>query len=191
MRIFLAKIDEEKWNKKAEDLLSAVEKERLAKTTSIKAKSRFIAGRFLIKTKFAEILNCSPQEIILKISKSGRLELESPAANLSFNISHSHQLIVLAVSESKVGVDIEFQKKRNFLEIAEEFFTPEEFAFFKKISDENERQKLFYQIWTRTEAVLKCNGEQLFNRKPYAIDDYEIATTELDGGYIMSVAVKK
>lgn len=168
-----------------ETFLSNSEKERLRKTSSHKARISFILGRFLIKTKLAKILKCSAQEVVLKIAENGRPEIESPKSNLSFNLSHSNNLIVLVISDKRVGVDIEFLKKRDFLKIAEEFFTKEEFDLLKESA---EQQKLFYKFWTRKEALIKCKGEGLFNHDSEA-SGYEIITQEVAPDYVMSIAL--
>ena len=196
MRIFLLDTSsfnlDEKAIKNYEVLLSKEEKERLNRTTSLKAKTSFIVGRILIKTSLAKILNCKPADVILKATPKGRLELESPISNLSFNLSHSNNLVVLAVSDIRIGVDIEFIKQRNFIEIAESCFEKEELNLLKNTNSLEIQQQLFYKYWTLKEAFIKCNGEQIFNNSVKKPDkNYQLASLQINQNYMMSVVVNK
>lgn len=67
-----------------------------------------------------------------------------------FNISHSGNVIAVALSSAPVGVDIEKLRNAN-LKIAERRFTDKEKAFVKTNED-------FFYVWTRKEAFLKRIG---------------------------------
>ena len=196
MQIFLVDTSslnlDDKAIKNYEALLSKEEKKRLNRTSALKAKTSFVVGRVLIKTTLAKILNCKSTDIILRATPKGRLELEFPISNLSFNLSHSNNLVVLGVSDMRIGIDIEFIKKRNFVEIAESFFTAEEFNLLKKANSLEEQQNLFYKYWTLKEAFIKCNGEQIFNKSSNGPDkNYQLASLQINQNYIMSIVVNK
>ena len=70
-----------------------------------------------------------------------------------FNISHSKDIIAVAVSSAPVGVDAEKLRDAN-LKIAERRFTETEKAFVKTNED-------FFYVWTRKEAYLKKTGKGL------------------------------
>ncbi|MFT5702808.1 MAG: 4'-phosphopantetheinyl transferase [Rickettsiales bacterium] len=186
--------------------LSAPEKARLGKITNIKAKRNFICGRVLIKTTLAKMLSCEAGDVVLKATANGRLEIYSPKSDLHFNISHSNNFIALAVSNKAVGIDIEQNKDRNFLDIAEYFFSNNEFESVKKLDSNEERKRLFYYYWTIKESFVKCAGANLFDKssnleclidlKSKTIqhdfeEEYQILTTNLDGEYTMSIAAKE
>jgi len=189
MRIFLTDISavDEKTLANYQNLLTFFEKNRFDKTSSLKAKKSFLIGRVLIKSSLSKILNCDIAEIKLKVLASGQVVLQAPQSNLKFNLSHSENLAVLAVSENEIGIDIEFCKKRNFEEIAEEFFTKEEVL---ELKSSTEKQKLFYKFWTKKEAFIKCNGEQIFNNSKKMDENYRFTTLEPEENYVMSVVVK-
>ncbi|MDR3312416.1 MAG: 4'-phosphopantetheinyl transferase superfamily protein [Spirochaetaceae bacterium] len=73
-----------------------------------------------------------------------------------FNLSHSGDFICCAVSDSPVGVDLEFRrgKARNFTMMARRAFHPEEQAFFFRHPGE----KTFLDIWTLKESRIKMTG---------------------------------
>lgn len=75
-----------------------------------------------------------------------------------FNISHSGNLAVCAVGESPLGVDIERVRpfKDNLLRKVLSYQEQEMFGN-KKMSEE-ERQKLFFRLWTLKESFVKADG---------------------------------
>lgn len=81
--------------------------------------------------------------------------------NIFFNISHTHNVIAIAFSTNKVGVDIEKETETSS-KIAKRFFTPKECEYI--MSSSNEHSKAFLEIWTKKEAFVKYLGLGL--RKP-------------------------
>lgn len=76
-----------------------------------------------------------------------------------FNVSHSGTKMVLAIShEMPVGIDIEQIKSRKSLEnlVKKCFATSEQTYWFNL--PENEKVAVFYDFWTRKEAVVKGIG---------------------------------
>lgn len=74
--------------------------------------------------------------------------------DIRFSISHSGNLVVLAMSETEVGIDIEEIKPRNFEAVVNRHFSEDE----KKEAADLEG---FLRVWTRKEAYLKLTGEGL------------------------------
>ncbi len=75
-----------------------------------------------------------------------------------FNLSHSGEWTVLALSDSEVGVDIQ-QVKPVDMRLAKRFFGEEE---VKKLQDAGDNaERLFYRFWTVKEAYLKALGTGL------------------------------
>ncbi len=73
-----------------------------------------------------------------------------------FNISHSGDYVIIAVSDSEVGCDIETVKDNDFERLGKIVFHENERNILKNTSDKKE---YFYQLWTRKEAFIKCLGE--------------------------------
>lgn len=78
---------------------------------------------------------------------------------LYFNLSHSHDYVVCAVSDKPVGCDVEKVAKIQE-NIAEHFFAENEVAYLNGFKVE-ERMDEFYRIWTMKESYLKMTGEGL------------------------------
>lgn len=75
-----------------------------------------------------------------------------------FNISHSGNLAVCAVGESPLGVDIE--RVRPFKDnLLRKVLSYQEQEMFEKMEmSEEERQKLFFRLWTLKESFVKADG---------------------------------
>lgn len=92
-------------------------------------------------------------------------ENKKPFVNdFSFNISHSHQKVVLAVSQNSVGVDIEKINPLQNLDVAKKFLTKQE--------SENIDINLFFEYFTKKESYFKMLGKA-FPLKPVAFENFE------------------
>lgn len=105
--------------------------------------------------------------------------------NLHFNISHTKDMIVCAVSEKSIGVDIETVRP-TYNRIAEKFFSVKEQEYIFKSKDGQDVR--FCEIWTRKEAYVKWIGKgMLMPFKSFdVIHDNRIVTIFV-GKYILSV----
>jgi 4'-phosphopantetheinyl transferase len=119
----------------------------------------YLTGRYYIKKIISEKTKIPIEKIIIKTTKFGRPALHKPKIkNFDFNISHSGDYVAIAISNKKIGVDIEKIKPLD-LEIAESYFTPKELSYIKG----NTKDKLtsFYKIWTLKESYIKAIGKGL------------------------------
>lgn len=125
---------------------------------------RFVAGRGLLRQLLGRYLDIHPETLRFSQNPHGKPFPDPKRAGfpLAFNLSHSEHLAVYAISRSRrVGVDLE--KIRSIPEaeaIAETYFHPDETAFLQTRSKDN-REKRFFEIWTRKEAFLKALGKGL------------------------------
>ncbi len=70
--------------------------------------------------------------------------------NYYFSLSHSNDYVVLGVSDSEIGVDIEMKRSRN-PKLADYVFSDSEKATLKEEMD-------FYRLWTSKESLVKYVG---------------------------------
>lgn len=89
--------------------------------------------------------------------KCNRFEISS-LENIHFNLSHSGDYVVLAVSDSLVGVDIE-HKMKSYESLAKRCFHEAEYKDIMSAEAEWERQHRFLVYWTMKEAYIKYVGE--------------------------------
>lgn len=76
---------------------------------------------------------------------------------LYFNLSHSGDYVLCAVSDRETGADIQRHEKYGD-RLAERFFHPEELAYLREAED---RKQCFYDLWCLKESCIKCTGRGL------------------------------
>jgi 4'-phosphopantetheinyl transferase len=113
----------------------------------------------------ANYLDCNPQGLRFEVGshgKPGLIKLQNPL-KIQFNISHSRDLILIAITvEDSVGIDIEYQDKNISIEsLGEIIFSSLEKKFFSALNSQQEKKEAFFCCWTRKEAYLKAIGTGL------------------------------
>lgn len=94
--------------------------------------------------------------------ESGEPYLEFPVGNeqpLHISISHSGSWSACLIShaENQSAIDLEdLHIKRNFVHLAEHFFSPPEIEYVQQHGEE-----AFYRLWTAKEAIAKLQGKGL------------------------------
>lgn len=103
----------------------------------------------------------SPREVPLIFSEYGKPALAPPYHFLHFNLSHCHDLAVIAMSlDGPVGIDLEATGRApDLLECEATFCHPAEIL---ALPDERENRSCqLLRIWTAKEALLKALGTGL------------------------------
>jgi 4'-phosphopantetheinyl transferase len=149
-------------------VLSGAEFARAARFVNEAARDQFILGRAFLRRELARHLGLAPEKIALTEGPAGRPELVHPR-RISFNLSHSNDLVFLAVSEGgTVGVDVERVNPGQDLGIAKHVFSPEELALLSA-TDPAERVAEFFRLWTLKESFLKALGSG-FQTSPASVN---------------------
>jgi len=113
--------------------------------------------------KYKQIID-QKQQIISRYFKNKYIknwyinEKKKPLSNdIYFNISHSHDYVILAISNKyNIGIDIELKNDKREDRLKNFICNKEELDFIKENDD-------FYKIWTSKESLLKCVGTGLVN----------------------------
>lgn len=108
----------------------------------------------LMQKYVAESHGKSVADII--IGEHGKPLLEG----VHFNVSHSRNLVVCAVSDIPVGCDVE-RIKQAPLHLEKKYFHPEEISFRDELSPDDSPDKAFFRLWCAKESYLKMTGEGL------------------------------
>jgi 4'-phosphopantetheinyl transferase len=123
---------------------------------------RYVVSRALLRTVLSRYAPTPPADWCFAANAYGRPEIANLGEverSLSFNLSHSCDLIVLAVTHRRpLGVDIEaVEKARASIQIAERFFATEERAALKAETPEAQVER-FFAYWTLKESYIKARG---------------------------------
>lgn len=79
------------------------------------------------------------------------------AEGIFFNAAHSGNYAFGVSSDSEIGCDVEIIKQAH-LDIAKRFFTAQEYIY---ISDSENKDNIFFKLWTIKESYIKFTGEGL------------------------------
>ncbi len=162
------------WSSENQEILSNDEKARARRFRFHTDGDRFIAARSSLRTVLARYLRTKPAELKFGVNPFGKPHLApgQDQLGLRFNLSHSHEMALLAVARKRdVGVDIEFMR-RDFAtdDIAQRFFSRSEVNQLESIASEL-KTKAFFNCWTRKEAYIKARGEGL----SFPLDQFDVS----------------
>ena len=119
---------------------------------------RFVAARTALRRLLAEYTHERPELLVFGTGRFGKPFL-SNHPNLHFNVSHSGELMGVAISRrGPVGFDCErIESNSDLTSLCAHVCSPEE---HKLILDEHSglSRHRFFQMWTRKEAILKNVG---------------------------------
>lgn len=125
-------------------------------------RQRFIVARGLLRVILGNYLDIKSEQLRFGYERNGKPFLVSqsaPESSLSFNLSHSHELALCAVTRQRqIGVDIE-HIRADFAgeDIAERFFSAREINMLRTLPAQL-REEAFFHGWTRKEAFIKAKG---------------------------------
>ncbi len=128
--------------------LSEARQEKIRKYKAVEDRKRGACAGLLIAERL-KAHGHSPDEIVLDAHGRPRID------GLDFNISHAGDYVIMAVSDSSVGCDIERLRDRKSA-IAKRFYSESEKEWME---GEKDRLVAFYRIWTARESYVKYTGE--------------------------------
>ena len=145
-----------------------IEKDNIIKLLGINNKSEdFICGRTLLYRLIGnKVLN-------IIYNENGKPYLKDNS--IYFNISHSGDYVVCAISKNIIGVDIQKNKKVSKSKLV---FTDEEL--------ENNNIDLI-KIWTKKESIIKALGLNMQHMKELDISNYNVKSKIVDNDYFLSI----
>ncbi|WP_179862535.1 4'-phosphopantetheinyl transferase family protein [Bacillus wiedmannii] len=119
---------------------------------------RSIIAELLVRYLLSEKLGLKNYEIDFQKNEFGKPHI-SDLVNFEFNLSHSGEWVVCALSSKKVGIDIEAIRPID-LDIARRFFSQDEYQDLLR-KKPFQRNSYFFQLWTLKESYIKAVGKGL------------------------------
>ena len=188
-------------NEEYDYYFSLMNKEKQQKVLAYKNKKdqmRTVAGEMLARRMISKHCNVVPEDIYFETGCYGKPNAKH--LNVEFNISHSEEVVVCAISDKPVGIDVEMIRPIG-TNILRKLCTDIDLKYILgsdrvsiNIPNNFDDQQLhrFYEVWTAKEAYFKCIGtgiknlksismdELVGNRKMYQIENYIITILETD-----------
>lgn len=145
--------------KSTEMLLTEHERRQCRRFVSMRKRQEYLFSRLLSRFVLARYMQLPLAEIEYVKNAHGKPCLAPTlSSNVHFNVSHSADIIAVAVALSDVGLDVEKKgSRRNIEAIASRYFSKTLSAEFEK-RPIVEKIDFFFCYWTLLEAVTKCVG---------------------------------
>ncbi|NLB51329.1 MAG: 4'-phosphopantetheinyl transferase superfamily protein [Syntrophomonadaceae bacterium] len=168
---FVLNIDQIKNLDLMKHLISPKKQERLDKIKHLPSAKQILAGEILARSVIRSKLGIKNSDIMFDYNDYGKPRLQN-VKDFHFNLSHSGDWAVMAISSAEVGIDIE-QVISLDLTIAEHIFSPYE---KQQLSSKPATLQLdyFFQLWTLKESYIKMIGYGL----SAALDSFSIQIRE-------------
>lgn len=144
------------------EILEPAEKDREPRFYFAADRRRYLVTRALVRTVLARYVPLAPRDWRFAANAYGRPEIASPQgrrAGLSFNVSHTRDLIVLGVTRGRaLGVDVENVGKREAaIDVARHYFAPVEVSALARVPAAQQHHR-FFEYWTFKESYIKARG---------------------------------
>jgi 4'-phosphopantetheinyl transferase len=122
---------------------------------------RYLVTRALVRTVLSRYASVAPADWRFEATPHGRpmiVNEDDSARTLSFNLTHTSDLIALVVTrERAIGVDTENIDRGAMLELADRYFAPRECQGLKALPAGDQALR-FFELWTLKESYIKARG---------------------------------
>jgi 4'-phosphopantetheinyl transferase len=186
-------------------VLTSAEADRASRFHHDRDRRRSIVGRAVLRHLLSRHSGVDPKEFRFELRENGKPFL--PQSDIQFNVSHSGDVIAIALAANEVGVDIEAKHPiPEIAAIAARFFSKDE---AERVSAATDATDEFFRIWTMKEAIVKAEGQGLSlpldcftvpssapAPRPVLLigrpitADWFVAETEVQDGYYGAVAMR-
>lgn len=126
-------------------------------------RQRHLATRWLLRRTLSRYAAVAPADWRFGRNAWGKPFVAAPdlAAPLHFNLSHSADVVLLAVArQPQLGVDVEAHPPDDWLPIARQVFAPAEIDWLRAAPAAVQGAR-FLRLWTLKEALVKALGQGL------------------------------
>jgi len=151
------KINVHDFNLVPENILSKDELLKASRFLRLKDRESFISRRAALRILLSRYTDIPTSEIEFIAGTNKKPEIKSDSNILRFNVSHSAELILIAISDAGIGVDIEqVEASFTYSDILKHSFSEQEIGHIEKAVDS---RKHFFRLWTRKEALTKASSK--------------------------------
>lgn len=139
----------------------------------------------------------------LRTDPEGGVRYDDDSFYLS--LSHCRDLVAVALSRIRIGVDLEWPRPRALLQHSEKVFTDVEAERLRSLPD-MERTDAFYAVWTLKEAACKAAGISLWqslrntcfdpgtghfsSQLPFPVGHWRFMSAGIEPGWCLAIAAR-
>jgi 4'-phosphopantetheinyl transferase len=166
------------------ELISYLDAEELEKSRRYhfdKDSKRYTISRAFLKLLLAPVIDVEARDISIIAGPNKKPVIRDAPNPVSFNISHSGDWLLMAMSSHDIGVDIEkIDRELHYQDIMDQSFSEKEKEFVLRSSDP---QQNFFRLWTRKEAISKASSKGITDdyRRTICIDGENRMSSEVIG----------
>jgi 4'-phosphopantetheinyl transferase len=147
-----------------EQVLTQEERLQRAKFVFEKDRRRYLVTRAMVRYVLSRYLPIRPQDWRFEATYFGRpciINAHPGVAGLTFNISHSDQVVLLGVTrDAQLGIDVEDLQRNVPIDVADIFFAPGEIRQLRALPPALQAAR-FLDFWTLKESYIKARGKGL------------------------------
>ncbi len=145
-------------------LLTEEEREKSGRFLFDRDRLRYIVTRVLVRETLSRYVRAAPVDWRFCESANGRPRIAEPethAGTMDFNLSHTDDLVIMAVRRgSGIGIDVENMERRVDVDSVSGCFMSFEQAGLSGLPPELRRRR-FFELWTLKESYVKACGRGL------------------------------
>ena len=173
--------------------LDDIKRARIERTRQRKDRLRTVLADDLARHMLGEAMGISPASVRFTYAASGKPSVAG--GGYEFSISHSDDIVVVAINEGPVGIDAEHIREVS-PRLARKYFCDDEnfYVFGHEPKDVDFEHMAstdilmrFFEIWTAKEAYLKRLGEGLSHLRSVNTTLYPFERHIIDNEYLVSI----
>ena len=125
-----------------------------------------MVSRGILRMLLGGYLQVAPDSLKFHVGENKKPHLNFIGPAPYYNVAHSGDRVLIAISSHQVGVDIELiNTDFNYIDLLPICFSNEE---VQDIGNSQSPQIRFFELWTRKEALLKATGRGIDDQMPLA-----------------------
>ena len=158
------------------DVLDGGERARAAAFLDERDRQQYTVAHGALRILAGRALRVTPSALRWDRGPYGKPTLAAPDAGLSTSLSHSADLVAVAIAAGRaVGVDIQHLVPRlDVVAMSTRFYPAAEAAYVAAGRDAGARADRFTRLWSRKEAVVKAAGGRLWPNLRIAVLDGDV-----------------
>ncbi len=175
-RLDIRTVSDEEYTR-AYALMQEDKRARVARLRRAEDQKRSIAADLLVRRMLSDRCGIPAEQIVIKTAENGKpYACDLP---VHFSISHAGDYAVCAVSDTPVGIDVERIRPVDPA-VFRQVCTGDALKTEETVIRDESALRLFFEEWTRREAVFKCGDRPCTTTYPAFSEGYVLCIAHKD-----------